>query len=367
MRRHGISRSTLRRSLTAAVLAVLLAVCIPVFSTLNTLYAAANSIVKVDTSGDSANIDEVFQQQFQHDDTDLTLSDTDAQVVSDADAVATAFLKANQQPINTTEEGIINILLIGCDTNEYKGYMRSDSMIILSINTVTGSVKLISLMRDMRVMVGGGYDKLNAAFAYDSSGQLLLETIRENFLIDIEDFVCINYRAFRRAVDALGGVTVTVEEDDIKAINKCISDETQHIQYPGEQLLNGTQTLAFCQMRSVGTDIARTARQRIVMTELLRMAEDMSISDMTELIEATMPNILTNMTQGELFWLALKAVSMDNITVSQMRIPIDHSWQDVVVDQRWYISFNHKKNVDALHDMIYGENLTDVSESDVDG
>ncbi len=354
LRRLTISPAALRRAAAAVALCLLLAACVPLFSAINGLYAAINSLSTVQ-SGGAVSPAEGQKEQFVADDTDHTLSDTDISVVYDADAEATAFLEANKEPINTDESGIINILLVGCDSNGYEGYLRSDSMIILSIDTERSKVKLISLMRDMRVLVGGGYDKLNAAFAYDSSGQLLLDTIEQNFLLDIDDFICINYRAFRDAIDILGGVRVTVDEGDIRAINKCITNEAYHLTHDGEQLLNGAQALGFCQMRAVGTDIARTARQRVVMSELLSMAQDMSISEMTELIGAVFPNVLTNMSQGELFWLALEALAMEDIKVEQLRIPIDHSWEDVVVDQRWYIAFNHRKNVTALHDMIYGD------------
>jgi len=362
LQRYSISRQSLQRS--AGILAIILTITliVPIFSVINSIYAAANSI---NTVSEQPQMDDGLLSQFIKDDINTSLSNSDAQMVFDADSKLSAFLSENTEPIETADDGIINILLIGCDSNEYTGYLRSDSMMILSINPDKGTVKLISLMRDMRVLVNGSYEKLNAAFAYDSSGQLLLDTIEKNFLIDIDDFICINYRAFRNAVDALGGVRVPVEEGDIKAINKCISNEEHHLTHPGEQLLNGTQTLAYCQMRAVGTDVARTARQRIVMTELIRMAQDMSFSDLTEIIEATMPNVLTNMSQGELFWLALKAVGMDSMSVEQMRIPLDNTWQDVIVDQRWYISFDLEKNVNALHEMIYGD-PDEPSSSDTD-
>ncbi len=344
--------SPLRRTILISVLSMLLIICIPVFSVINELYIVSSSINII---GGKQNISDEDLEQYRRDDTDSSLSNSDINVIEDANAQIMAFMEANKEPIPAGEYGIINILLIGCDSNSYEGYLRSDSMIILSIDAERNSVKLVSLMRDMRVLVGKHYDKLNAAFAYDSSGQLLLDTIEKNFLIHIDDFVCINYRAFKDAVDTLGGVTVTVDEGDIAAINKCISDETHHITHAGEQLLNGAQTLGFCQMRKVGTDIARTARQRIVMTELLKMAKDMSLSEMNDLIEATLPNIKTNMTQGEIFYLALKAASLKDFSIEQMRIPIDHSWEDLIVDERWYISFNHQKNVDALHKLIFGE------------
>ena len=338
--------------LKTALTLVLIAVCIPVFSLANGIYSAAGSIniADKDSAVSQENLDNFIQQ-----DTSSTLSDSDEDIILDANAQMEAFFLENQEIVKAVDDRIINILLIGCDANDYEGWLRSDSMIILSIDLENGKVKLISLMRDMRVKVAGSYDKLNAAFAYDSSGQLLLDTIEENFLIHIDDFVCINYRAFKDAVDAIGGIYMTVDEKDIKAFNECIYDETQHFTEPGYQLLNGTKALAYCQMRAVGTDVGRTARQRMVMTELLKMAKDMSLFEMKDLIEAVLPNLHTNMSQGELFYLALQAVSMDGLSIEQMRIPMDNTWSDLVVDGRWYISFDHRKNVEALHEMIFGD------------
>lgn len=361
--RSGSGEISLSHILKTVFAFVLLALCIPVFTTVNGLYSAAGSISIADN--DPA-ISQENLDSFIQDDTNDTLSDSDEDVILDANAQMEAFFLENQEVVKAVDDRIINILLIGCDSNTYDGWLRSDSMIILSIDLDNGKVKLISLMRDMRVKVAGSYDKLNAAFAYDSSGQLLLDTIEENFLIHIDDFVCINYRAFKDAVDALGGIYMTVEEKDIKAFNECIYDETQHFTEPGYQHLNGTKALAYCQMRAVGSDVGRTARQRMVMTELLKMAKDMSLFEMKDLIEAVLPNLHTNMSQGELFYLALQAVSMDGLSVEQMRIPMDNTWEDLIVDGRWYISFNHRKNVDALHEMIFGDLEADAEASSSD-
>ncbi|MBQ4313400.1 MAG: LCP family protein [Clostridia bacterium] len=353
-------RGELKRSLTICIILLLLLVCTPAFLAVNEVISMTYGL---GGSGEYFTMTPEEAEKYRLMDADQSLTDSEESVIEDADAQAQAFLQEHQEVINADESGIINILLIGCDSHDYEDYLRSDSMIILSIDRERGEVKLTSLMRDMRVYIEGyGYDKLNAAFAYDGSGKLLLDTIESNFLIRIEDFICINYRHFRDAIDLLGGVEVDVDEDYIDAINACIGEEKHHLTEGGVQRLNGAQTLGFCQMRKVGNDTGRTERQRIVMSKLLAMASELSLLEMREVIETMMPGLLTNMSQGELFYLALQAVTMGEFETQQMRIPLDGTWYDLIKNKIWYIGFDHDANVEALHDFIYG--CDDVSESD---
>ncbi len=83
------------------------------------------------------------------------------------------------------ENGRINILLLGVDSRgEEKS--RTDSMMIAQVDPKTNETKIVSLMRDMYVQIPGykGY-KLNTAF-YLGGPELLRQTIKENFGIDVQ-------------------------------------------------------------------------------------------------------------------------------------------------------------------------------------
>lgn len=95
----------------------------------------------------------------------------------------------------------------------------------MSIDNVHHKVKLTSIMRDVRVYMGdgspydSGYDKLNHAYMYGGPEQAI-RAINQNFGLDIQDYVTVNFSAMAKIVDAFGGVNIDLTEDEISEINK---------------------------------------------------------------------------------------------------------------------------------------------------
>lgn len=80
--------------------------------------------------------------------------------------------------------GAVNVLLLGSDSRGEE-QARTDTIMVAHYDPQTHKIKLISLMRDMLVSVPEhGEEKLNAAYAYGGP-ELLRETIKENFGLDI--------------------------------------------------------------------------------------------------------------------------------------------------------------------------------------
>ena len=127
-----------------------------------------------------------------------------------------------------SEAGITNIALFGVDARDYDGGTfagRSDAIMVMSIDNVHHKVKLTSIMRDVRVYMGdgspydSGYDKLNHAYMYGGPEQAI-RAINQNFGLDIQDYVTVNFSAMAKIVDAFGGVNIDLTEDEISEINK---------------------------------------------------------------------------------------------------------------------------------------------------
>lgn len=91
----------------------------------------------------------------------------------------------------------INVLLIGSDSRgEDQG--RSDSLMIAHYNTKTNTPKLVSIMRDTYVDIPGhGKNKINAAYSYGGP-ELVRQTIKENFGVDVQYYVVANFEGFLR-------------------------------------------------------------------------------------------------------------------------------------------------------------------------
>ena len=116
-------------------------------------------------------------------------------------------------------------MLVGLDTTKDDFVGNSDSMILISINYRLHKISMISFMRDLHVHIPGvGYRKLNAAFP-NGGGPLLLETIEENFKIDINRYATVDFGNMIDIVDAIGPIEITFTEKEAENANKSIKNK----------------------------------------------------------------------------------------------------------------------------------------------
>lgn len=344
-----------KKTAVTAGLALLLALLIPADMFFNRMVNIFTSYGYI-TGGHIMTEEEMAA--YKAEEVDDTLVDSTEEEISDSDAQLRAYLEENSELLQCDEYGITNILLIGCDAYGYDKPVRSDSMILLSLSKERNTIKMVSFMRDMRVYIPGKYrynDKINAAMAFDSSCQLLLDTIEYNFKIPIDKFVLINWTAFADVVDRLGGISVSVDPSLIDYFNLSIADPAEHLTHGGVQTLNGNQALAYCRMRKADSDFMRTQRQRQFLTAMIRKLMRSSVPELIDAIEVTMPSVKTNMTFGELVTLAGKAAGAMNSEFAQLRIPADGTCWDITENQIMYLGFNAKKNINLLHEFIYAD------------
>ena len=154
--------------------------------------------------------------------------------------------------------GYRNIALFGVDSrdNDLGEGNRSDCIIIASINNDTKEINLVSVYRDTYVDIEGyGLDKITHAYSYGGP-ELALKTLNKNLDLNIKEFVTVNFDAVADAVDALGGVDIRIEEDEIPYVNSAIKDtakhtglEAEYINSAGMQTLNGVQAVGYSRVR----------------------------------------------------------------------------------------------------------------------
>lgn len=248
-----------------------------------------------------------------------------------------------------------NILLVGYDIDE-NDISRSDSMIILTLDHEHQKIKMTSLMRDMYVQIPGhGKHKLNAAFVYGGP-ELLLETIYANFGLQIDNYVCVDYAAFVDVVDYIGGVQVDIEEIELEQFNKYVrGGQKNKLDEAGSYIFNGQQALSYCRIRKVGTDTARTARQREVLGKIMQRCSRLSLFKLEHLLSITAPAVTTNLTQAQIFQLAAEGLDSMDYDMQGMRIPVDGAWWDENIGGTWYVAIDLNANARYLHDFIYGD------------
>ena len=234
-------------------------------------------------------------------------------------------------------DSITNIMLIGVDGRGNAGYSaRSDTNIILSINTETRTIKLASLLRDTWVSVPGvdydgdgvgDYCKLNAAFYYGGF-DTLSQTVENTFKLDIDQYVAVNFKAFEKAVDAMGGIDIELSEAEARYIPEKTDDPDRFATAPGSGLdpvgttagmyhLNGEQTLAYCRIRYLyaESDFQRQSNQRKVLELLMQKAKTMNFATLTNVLTSVLPDVKTNIPKDELLAYAANALQYTSYTV----------------------------------------------------
>ncbi len=254
-----------------------------------------------------------------------------------------------------------NIALLGIDARADTfdlGY-RSDCIMIISINQKTNKVKIASVYRDIYMDVEGyGRDKITHAYAYGGP-QLSLSTLNKNLDLNISEFVAVNFDTVRVAVNSIGGVTINVDDQEVKyinsyinALNKQFGTNSANITVPGTYNLDGVQALAYSRIRyTAGGDYKRTERMREVLTKAFDKAKSINVMELNKLTDIIFPHISTNINKNEIINLLPKIINYD--------VTETFGWPYKVAGfegKAWYgIPITLEKNVSELHKQLFNE------------
>ena len=230
-----------------------------------------------------------------------------------------------------TSQNVINILLIGTDERsmEFHYHARSDSMILVSINTDINTVKLVSFERAIGVPIlegefAGQYDLLTHIFRWGGS-ELLVKTIEHCFKIDIDHYVRLNFSSVKGIVDTIGGIDMYLTAAEANAINSDEHDDyylkKEYIMQEGMNHLNGAAALAFARLRNIDSDWQRVERQRKVILAVVDKLKGSSLVTLSDLADTVLPMIQTDMTKIDIAELMLYAPNFLSSTFDQMTIP----------------------------------------------
>lgn len=264
------------------------------------------------------------------------------------------------------EDGVKNILLIGNDSRSQGEDGRSDAMILLSISSKTNTIHMTSLLRDIYVDIPGhDGNRLNAAYAYGGP-ELLMETLEENFDIKVNRYMLVNFQAFANLVDAVGGVDLEVTNEEVQYINGYLVEYNQLEGNPegtdyldtslsGNIHLNGPQALAYCRNRYIGSDFARTERQRKVLTAIMEKAPSAMLTNTGELVDGLLANLTTNLTKSEISGLIMQAPGMMTYDVVQSSIPLEGTYSNATIRGMAVLEVDFEANKEYIQKEIYGK------------
>ncbi len=268
-------------------------------------------------------------------------------------------VEIDEDDLNISEEvaeslsNFRNIAIFGIDSREdsYSKGNRSDCIIIASLNNDTKELKLISVYRDTYVQIEGyGLDKITHAYSYGEA-PLAIKTLNTNFDLNITEFVTVNFDAVQEIVDYIGGITITVTEEEVSYISG--------ITEAGTYDLTGEQALAYARIRYTdGGDYKRTERMRDVLVAVLEKVKTFNISELNQFIDQLLPEVYTNITASDVFSMI---PSLTSIKVTDS-IGWPYETRGITLD-RWYgVPVTLESNVTRLHQEIFGE--TDYVASD---
>ncbi len=247
-----------------------------------------------------------------------------------------------------------NILLIAVDRRNPDDAARSDTMLLVSINSDTKKIKLTSFMRDSYVYIPEKEksSKLNAACTWGGA-PMVMDTIEYNFHVKIDHYMMVDFVMFEEIIDGLGGVDVEVTEKEAKYMRDDVHLDVQ----AGESVhLDGNEALWYCRIRKLDSDFMRTGRQRKVMTALIEKCKKTNPIELYNLISEVASRIETDMSPSTLTSLAvnglLRYLSYD---IEQGSVPAEGTWKSAKKSGQSVLSLDLDANIKYLKEFIYEE------------
>ena len=257
-----------------------------------------------------------------------------------------------------------NIALLGIDARDMSSdeNVRSDAIIVASINKETNEIKMFSVYRDTMLDLGDnspGLDKVTHGYFYGGPTKMLY-ALNKNLDLNIKEVVVVNWKSVADTVDALGGLDIEIKQSEIKEMNKYIQDTYNNIggsdakiQSAGKQTLNGNQSVTYARIRkdAVEGDYRRNERMKIVVKAAFKKAAKMDTKALNKISDEILPEIKTNMSSADMMDMVLKLNSYE--MTDSVGWPYDvGQWSN----GGWFgPPVTLSSNVTKLHEQFFGQ------------
>ena len=217
-------------------------------------------------------------------------------------------------------EDRVNILLLGIGGPGHDGPYLSDTNIIFSYKPSTNEIALISIPRDLGVMINGhGMRKINSADAYGEAeqpgfgGDYARKIFEQSFNLKIPYFIRVDFAAFSEIIDSLGGISVDVPTAFNDSAFPADNFAYQTVSFEkGPQQMNGDTALKYARSRhgnnNEGSDFARAKRQQLILEAIKQKALSLGTysnpARLQEIYNSLSNHVSTNLNFAELAYLA---------------------------------------------------------------
>lgn len=259
-------------------------------------------------------------------------SNVQRDITDEADEEPAGKRKPSENVIS--EDYVYNYLIFGIE--KIGGARNTDAMMIGSINTKDGKLKLTSLLRDSYVEIPGyKMNKLNSA--YSKGGvNLLIETIEQNYKIHIDGYASVDFEAFENIVDLLGGVEIELGKEEAKYLNKTnyISKKSNRNVKSGVNKLNGNQVMGYVRVRKVKTlggghsDYGRVVRQQRALSAMFDSL--MSYGNIFKILPISteaLGYVTTDLNQKQIEKMMSVVIENKATTLETFRVPVDGAFE----------------------------------------
>lgn len=251
------------------------------------------------------------------------------------------------------DKDIKNILLIGNDRRPgQKDEMRSDAMLIASINLRENKVKFLSLMRDMYIMCADGMNSpLNLTY-YRGGMDLLDRTIEETFGIHIDGNLDVDFYRFVDVMNILGPIDIDLYAEEAEWLNVSstkgsrwywwndeveVRPEVPWTLHAGVNAMNAEQVEDYCRLRVVGkSDFERVMRQQRVMQTIYEKLKTYDLTSLIKFFNDVLPYIHTDLSKSEILGYIYTLWSHHIDTFENYRIPLDGTVTHQIIEDENY-------------------------------
>lgn len=259
----------------------------------------------------------------------------------------------NSEELVPESPGAMDIILFGSDNrDEGEGpeeYGRSDTVMLVHIDSRANFVSVLSLPRDLRVEIPGhGAQKLNAAYAYGGPA-LAIETVQNLTGVDLDHYVNIDFDAFRRVTTSLGGVWVDVDRRYYHQTQAWDVEYHENLDIQaGYQRLMGEDALDFVRYRiDSNYDYGRMQRQQLFLLEAKRQFVSFATAlKVPQLASLVADNMSTTLTASDVVNLAIWGLRLDGRRVKQISLEGDSQQ----IDGLWYVLISESELEAAVRD-----------------
>lgn len=267
------------------------------------------------------------------------------------------------EEVEYNETGYLNVALFGLDARDEDPEMgsRSDTIMIASLNRETKEVKIVSVFRDTLLQQSDGtYNKANAAYSFGGAEEAVA-MLNKNLDMDIKHYVAVDFAAMVDVIDAIGGIDIDVQEEEIPYINGYAVEiientgiDTWAVEQAGLQTLTGVQATAYARIRyTAGDDYRRTERQREVVEKIVQKAQGSNLTTINKIIDRVFSKIETNFTMTEILAYAKDALKYK---LGEMGgFPYEKTADTLSGVGSTVIPLTLESNVIELHRFFFGE------------